>query len=95
MNKNVSQTPETKLYTNSGGFNTNPSEDMHFKRYGTKPKQHGIEGPHVHQPTRNINPYTGEITGKPGSKTKNGGVTIPGKKDIKQLYEYLENGKYH
>lgn len=95
MNKNVPQTPETKLYTNSSGFNTNPSEDMHFKRYGTKPNQHGIEGPHVHQPTRNINPYTGEITGKPGSKTKNGGVTIPGKKDIKQLYEYLENGKYN
>ena len=35
------------------------------------------------------------ITGKPGSKTKNGGVTVPGAKDEKQLFEYLENGKYH
>lgn len=35
------------------------------------------------------------ITGKPGSKTKNGSVTVPGVKDVKQLYEYLENGKYH
>ena len=56
---------------------------------------HGITGAHVHQPTRNVNPNNGMITGKPGSKTKIGGVTVPGAKDVKQLYEYLENGKYH
>ena len=57
--------------------------------------EHGIAGAHVHQPTRNVNPNNGMITGKPGSKTKIGGVTVPGAKDVKQLYEYLENGKYH
>ena len=82
------------MYTNSSGFNTNPRNDGHFKRFGTEPNQHGIEGPHVHQPTRNINPNNGIVTGKPGSKTKNGGVTVPEAKDIKQLYEYLINGKY-
>ena len=42
-----------------------------------------------------LTPNNGIITGKPGSKTKNGGVTVPGAKDVKQLYEYLNNGKYH
>lgn len=95
VNRNVPQDVETKLYTNSTDFNTNPKNDGHFKRFGTEPNQHGIEGSHVHQPTRNINPNNGIITGKPGSKTKNDGVTVPGAKDVKQLYEYLNNGKYH
>ena len=95
VNNNVPQNRETKLFTHSSGFNTNVQSDGHFKRFGTKPNQHGIIGPHVHQPTRNINPNNGVITGKPGTKTKNGGVTVPRAKDIKQLYEYLENGKYH
>ena len=60
-----------------------------------KPNQHGIAGAHVHQPTRNVNPNNGMIIGKPGSKTKNGGVTVPGAKDVKQLYDYLNNTKYH
>lgn len=71
-----------------------PRNDGHFKRFGTQPNQHGIEGSHVHQPTRNLNPQNGIITGKPGSRTKYGDVTIPGAKDIKQLYDYLFNGKY-
>ena len=83
------------MLTHSSDFNTNPKNDGHFKRFGTEPNQHGIAGAHVHQPTRNVNPNNGMITGKPGSKTKNGGVTVPGPKDVKQLYEYLENGKYH
>ena len=95
VNNNVPRDVETKLFTHSSGFNTNPKNDGHFKRFGTEPNQHGIAGAHVHQPTRNVNPNNGMITGKPGSKTKNGGVTVPGAKDVKQLYEYLENGKYH
>ena len=95
VNKNVPRDVETKLFTHSNDFNTNPKNDGHFKRFGTEPNQHGIAGAHVHQPTRNVNPNNGMITGKPGSKTKNGGVTEPGAKDVKQLYEYLENGKYH
>lgn len=35
------------------------------------------------------------IYGSQGTKTKNGGVTYPTKKDIKQLYEYINNSKYH
>lgn len=95
VKNNVPRDVETKLFTNSSDFNTNPKNDGHFKRFGTKPDQHGIKGPHVHQPTRNVNPNNGVITGKPGKETKNGGVTVPGAKDVKQLYEYLENGKYH
>ena len=95
VNKNVPRDVETKLITHSSDFNTNPKNDGHFKRFGTEANQHGIAGVHVHQPTRNVNPNNGMITGKPGSKTKNGGVTVPGPKDVKQLYEYLENGKYH
>lgn len=61
---------ETKLFTHSSGFNTNPKNDGHFKRFGTEPNQHGIAGAHVHQPTRNVNPNNGMITGKPGSKNQ-------------------------
>jgi len=95
VNNNVPKDVETKLYTNSSGFNTNPKNDGHFKRYGTKPNQHVIEGAHVHQPPRTVNPTNGIITGKPGTKTKNGNITEPRSKDIKQLYDYLNNGKYH
>lgn len=95
VNNKVPRNVETKLFTHSGGFNTNSRNDGHFKRFGTKPNQHGIVGPHVHQPTRDINPNNGVITGKTGSKTKDDGVTVPRAKDIKQLYEYLKNGKYH
>lgn len=49
--------------------------------------------PHVHQPIRNESP-NGMIFGRIG---KDVGVDVfsPTKKDIKQLYEYLNNGKYH
>jgi len=77
VNNNVPRDVETKLFTHSSNFNTNPRSDGHFKRFGTKPNQHGIVGAYVHQPTRNFNPNNGMITGKPSSKTKNGGVTVP------------------
>ena len=94
IKENVPVDVETKLFTDSKHFNTNPKEDGHFKRFGSKLNQHGIEGVHVHQPEININPKNGIITGKPGSKTKNGGVSSPSKKDISQLYDYLNNNKY-
>ena len=47
---------------------------------------HGITGAHVYQPTRNVNPNNWMITGKPGSKTKIGGVTVPGAKHPSQKY---------
>ena len=36
-----------------------------------------------------------EVKSVKETKTANGGVTSPSKKDVKQLYEYLTNGKYH
>lgn len=90
IKENVPLDVETKLKH----FNTNPKEDGNFKRFGSKSNQHGIEGVHVHQPERNINHKNEIITGKPGSKTKNGGVSSPSKKDISQLYDYLNNNKY-
>ena len=83
--------PEVSLYTSSSGFN-NGNGDIggQFKRFGAEPR-HGID---VHQPLRNSVP-NGLIFGDVGSKTKNGGVTSPKPKDIKQLYEYLNNAKYH
>lgn len=62
-----------------------------FKRFGAA--SHGGVSPHVHQPQRNISP-NGNIYGLVGRKTVNGGVTYPRAKDIKQLFEYLNNGKY-
>ena len=44
--------------------------------------------------TRNKNNNYVIVRVKPVKKTKNGGVTVPEAKDIKQLYEYLINGKY-
>ena len=62
-----------------------------FKRFGAN-EHYGL-APHVHQPVRNVTPK-GMIFGKTG---KDVGIDVfsPNKKDIKQLYEYLNNGKYH
>ena len=81
--------PEISLDTNSPGFNNNSKGTGEiFKRIGAE--EHGGISPHIHQPQRNVAP-NGDVFGKVGSKTADGGVTLPGKKDIKQLYEYLEN----
>ena len=85
---------ETKLFTNSKGFNTNPKNtNGQFKRFGVD--GHGPQLPevHVHQSTRNVSPKTGIIYGGQGT-TPLVDVTFPNNKDIKQLYEYLNNGKY-
>lgn len=85
--------PEISLHTNSAGFNNNNGNvGGDFKRYGAE--SHGGFSPHVHQPQRNVAP-NGNVYGSVGSKNANGGVTSPSAKDVKQLYEYLENGKYH
>ncbi len=47
----------------------------------------------VHQPIRNVAP-NGRVFGKTG-KTVGVDTLSPSNKDIKQLYEYLNNGKYH
>ncbi|HWO53834.1 MAG TPA: RHS repeat-associated core domain-containing protein, partial [Paenibacillus cookii] len=94
VKKNVPADKETTLHTNSKGFNNNSrgsNPDGQFKRFGTD--SHAGLSPHVHQPTRNVN-KNGEIFGGQGSKTQGGGVTSPGKKDVSQLYDYLNNGKY-
>ena len=86
--------PEISLYTDSASFNNNNGNiGGQFKRFGAEPG-HGINGPHVHQPLRNVAP-NGSVFGDVGSKTKNEGVISPTAKDIKQLYEYIKNGKYH
>jgi len=56
--------------------------------------RHGIIGPHVHQPIRNVNVKTGEIRGGVFDAKKGTGVVYPGRKDVKHLYQYLFNGKY-
>ena len=81
--------PEISLRTDSSDFKNN---DGVFKRFGAN--SHGGVEPHVHQPQRNVTP-NGSVYGSVGTKTKNGGVTYPSEKDIKQLYDYLVNGKYH
>lgn len=90
VNNNVPKTKETKLYTNSSGFNNVGSSGGQFKRFGTD--SHAGIAPHVHKPMRNL--YNGNIRGGVGTKTKNGGVTSPTWHDVKQLYDYLYNGKY-
>ena len=83
---------EISLYTKSSGFNNNPKgTGGQFKRFGAN-EHYGL-APHVHQPVRNVTP-NGMIFGKTG---KDVGIDVfsPNKKDIKQLYEYLNNGKYH
>ena len=84
--------PEISLNTQSPGFN-NGNGDVGgvFKRFGAE--SHGGVSPHVHQPQRNVAP-NGSVYGSVGTKTSNGGVTSPSPKDVKQLYEYLNNGKY-
>ena len=85
--------PEVSLRTNSAGFNNNNGVvGGEFKRFGAE--SHGGVSPHVHQPIRNVAP-NGDIYGTVGTKTANGGVTSPTGKDVKQLYEYIVNGKYH
>ena len=84
--------PEISLYTKSSGFNNNPKgTGGQFKRFCAN-EHYGL-APHVHQPVRNVTP-NGMIFGKTG---KDVGIDVfsPNKKDIKQLYEYLNNGKYH
>lgn len=75
------------------GFNNNGNIGGQFKRFGAE-NGHGINDPHVYQPLRNVAPDN-SVFGDVGSKTKNGGVTSPTAKDVKQLYEYIKNGKYH
>ena len=93
VEQNVSTDAEIILRTNSPGFNNNPKGvGGQFKRIGAD--EHATLSPHVHQPKRN--PVVDDIVyGTTGSKTNNGGVTYPTRRDVVQLYEYLENGKYH
>ena len=92
IRNNVSADAELSLHTNSAGFNNNNGNiGGNFKRFGVN--SHAGISPHVHQPIRNAAP-NGNIYGGVGSKTANGGVTVPTRKDIKQLYDYLNNGKY-
>ena len=84
--------PEISLTTQSPGFNNNNGNvGGEFKRFGAE--SHGGVSPHVHQPQRNVAP-NGNVYGSVGTKTSNGGVTSPSAKDVKQLYEYQNNGKY-
>ena len=93
VKKNVNIEAEIVLRTKSPGFNNNANGvGGQFKRIGAG--EHGTISPHVHQPIRN-DAGNGYIYGSTGSKTQNGGVTYPSRRDITQLYEYLENGKYH
>jgi hypothetical protein len=94
VKNNVPVDKETTLHTHSKGFNNNSrgfNPEGQFKRYGSD--SHAGLSPHVHQPTRNVN-KNGEIFGGQGSKTQGGGVIRPNKKDVGQLYDYLNNGKY-
>lgn len=83
---------EISLRTDSSGFNSLANEGGEFKRFGAE-SRHGIDGPHVHQPLRRILP-NGQVKGGVGRKTIDNGVTSPSEKDVKQLYDYLNNGKY-
>ncbi|MBB5352681.1 RHS repeat-associated protein [Haloferula luteola] len=80
---------EVGLYTKSPGFDVTAGSTQ-FKRFGSG--SHGGLSPHVHQPLRNMTPRGAR--GTTGTKTKNGGVTKPSRKDVKQLYDHVENGKY-
>ena len=78
--------PEISLITQSSGFNNNKKGiGGIFKRFGAN--VHAKIAPHVHQPQRNVR-SDGTIYGKTGTKTSDGGVTSPSKRDVKQLYEY-------
>jgi len=80
---------EIGLYTDSTAFDHTPGTTQ-FKRFGAD--SHAGLSPHVHQPIRNVTPNGAR--GTTGTKTRNGGVTKPTQRDIKQLYEHLNNGKY-
>ena len=94
VDNNVSKSAEVSLYTSARGYNNVGVDGGEFKRFGTKSPRHGIEGPHVHQPIRNVIKETGDIRGGVFNPTKGIGVTSPGTKDVKHLYQYLFNGKY-
>lgn len=80
------------MYTNSPGFNNSKGNvGGQFKRLAAE-EHYGLS-PHVHQPVRNIAP-NGTIYGRTG-KTVGVDTLPPDPKDVKQLYEYLNNGKYH
>lgn len=49
--------------------------------------------PYAHQPVRNV-ALNGTIYGRTG-KTVGVDTLSPSPKDVKQLYGYLNNGKYH
>lgn len=84
--------PEVALYTKSPGFNNNnKGVGGQFKWLGAE-EHYGLS-PHVHQAIRNVTP-NGMIFGRTG-KTVGVDTLSPSKKDIKQLYEYINNGKYH
>ena len=89
VKNNVS--PEKELSLNTSSLRFNSSGPTEFKRFGVN--SHAGLAPHVHQPLRNVLP-SGTIKGVVGKKTKNNGVTTPGKHDVSQLYDYLINGKY-
>lgn len=92
LSNNISPEAEVSLFTHSSGFNNNNGQiGGAFKRFGNS--SHGGIYPHVHQPQVNVAP-NGNVYGSVGSKTTNGGVTYPTQRDIKQLYSYLNNGKY-
>ncbi|NMA85223.1 MAG: hypothetical protein GX962_15320 [Epulopiscium sp.] len=80
------------MYTKSNGFNNVGSSGGEFKRYGSVSGRHGVDGPHVHQPQRNVN--GSDIRGGLFNPKKGMGVDSPNALDIKQLYQYLFNGKY-
>lgn len=94
VNNNVSSKSELSLKTNSAGFNKHDgSIGGTFKRFGVN--SHGGISPHVHQPYVNIAP-NGNVYGN----VYRSGIGIdriwyPNTRDVKQLYQYLFNGKYH
>ena len=84
--------PEISLYTKSAGFNNSKGNiGGQFKRLGAK-EHYGL-APHVHQPVRSVAP-NGIVYGRTGKKV--GVDTLsPSTRDVKQMYEYLNNEKYH
>jgi len=91
IKNNVPINKEIAMYTKSAGFNNVGTIGGQFKRIGSD--SHAGLSPHVHQPQRNVDP-NGNIRGSVGTKTRNGGVTLPTRRDVKQLYNYLNNGNY-
>ena len=75
-------------------FNNINAVGGEFKRFGIVSGRHGIDGPHVHQPIRNVNLATGQIRGGTFNSKKGIGVDSPNKLDIKQLYQFIFNGKF-